>query len=57
MAITDVNSLGVQTAQGLVLTDSFYWDATDKTRAWTKRFNAKMAMSRRPCSRPVVTLA
>lgn len=42
MAITDVNSLGVQTAQGLVLSDSFYWDATDKTRAWTKRYNAKL---------------
>lgn len=42
MAITDVNALGVQTAQGLVLSDSFYWDATDKTRAWTKRFNAKL---------------
>ena len=42
MAITDVNSLGLQTAQGLVLSDSFYWDATDKTRAWTKRFTAKL---------------
>jgi branched-chain amino acid transport system substrate-binding protein len=42
MAVTDVNSLGVQTAQGLVLSDSFYWDATEKTRAWTKRFNAKL---------------
>src|SRR5580698_439503 len=40
MAITDVNSLGLETAQGLVLSDSFYWDATEKTRAWTKRFNA-----------------
>jgi branched-chain amino acid transport system substrate-binding protein len=42
MAITDVNSLGVKTAQGLVLSDSFYWDATEKTRAWTKRFTAKL---------------
>jgi branched-chain amino acid transport system substrate-binding protein len=41
MAITDVNSLGVKTAQGLVLSDSFYWDLNDQTRAWTKRFNAK----------------
>jgi hypothetical protein len=40
MAITDVNSLGLETAQGLVLSDSFYWDATEKTRAWTKRFSA-----------------
>ena len=42
MAITDINSLGVQTAQGLVLSNSFYWDATDKTRAWAKRFNATL---------------
>ena len=41
MAITDVNSLGVPTAQGLVLSDSFYWDMSDKSRAWTKRFNAR----------------
>ena len=41
MAITDVNSLGLQTAQGLVLSDSFYWDATPQTRAWTKRYRAK----------------
>jgi branched-chain amino acid transport system substrate-binding protein len=36
--INDVESLGLQTAQGLVLTTSFYWDLTDETRAWTKRF-------------------
>ncbi len=36
--ITDVESLGLKTAHGLVLTDSFYWDLSDKTRAWTKRF-------------------
>jgi branched-chain amino acid transport system substrate-binding protein len=36
--ITDVNSLGLQTAQGLVLTESFYWDQTDETRAWSRRF-------------------
>ena len=42
MFITDVNSLGQQTCEGLVLTDSFYWDLTDKTRAWTKRYVAKM---------------
>src|ERR1700744_434037 len=38
---TDVQSLGLPTAQGLVLSESFYWDLNDETRAWTKRFRAK----------------
>lgn len=38
--ITDIHSLGLQTAQGLVLTSAFYWDMNDGTRAWTKRFVA-----------------
>src|SRR5208283_1669334 len=42
MVLTDVNSLGVEICQGLVLTNSFYWDLTDQTRAWTKRFMAKI---------------
>ena len=36
--LTDVNSLGLQTAQGLQLTSAFYWDLNDDTRAWSKRF-------------------
>jgi branched-chain amino acid transport system substrate-binding protein len=36
--ITDVNALGLQTAQGLVLTEAFYWDLNDGTREWSKRF-------------------
>ncbi len=36
--ITDVNALGLETAQGLVLTESFYWDLNDDTRAWSERF-------------------
>ena len=36
--INDVHALGLQTAQGLTLTESFYWDRDDKTRAWSKRF-------------------
>lgn len=36
--ITDVNALGLETAQGLVLTEAFYWDLNDDTRAWSKRF-------------------
>ncbi|HTR83875.1 MAG TPA: ABC transporter substrate-binding protein [Reyranella sp.] len=38
---TDVQSLGLKTAQGLVLTEAFYWDQNDETRAWTKRYRAK----------------
>jgi branched-chain amino acid transport system substrate-binding protein len=38
--ITDVNALGLETAQGLVLTESFYWDLNDQTREWSQRFAA-----------------
>src|ERR1700731_226881 len=40
--ITDVNSLGLDVAQGLQFTDAFYWDMNDDTRAWTKRFVEKI---------------
>ena len=36
--ITDVHSLGLEAAQGLVLTEAFYWDLNDDTRAWSERF-------------------
>ena len=36
--ISDIHSLGLQTAQGLILTNTFYWDMNDATRAFTKRF-------------------
>jgi branched-chain amino acid transport system substrate-binding protein len=36
--LSDVHSIGLQTAQGLILTESFYWDLNDQTRAWSKRF-------------------
>jgi branched-chain amino acid transport system substrate-binding protein len=39
--LTDVHALGLQTAQGLVLTESFYWDLNDQTREWSKRFAEK----------------
>ena len=42
MAINDVHSLGQKTCEGLVYTNSFYWDMTDKTRAWSKRWSARM---------------
>jgi branched-chain amino acid transport system substrate-binding protein len=35
--VTDVHSLGLEVAQGLVVTESFYWDLNDRTRAWTQR--------------------
>ncbi|MGB9041146.1 MAG: ABC transporter substrate-binding protein [Pseudolabrys sp.] len=38
---TDVAALGLATAQGLVLTETFYWDLNDATRAWTKRWHAE----------------
>jgi branched-chain amino acid transport system substrate-binding protein len=40
--ISDVHSLGLQTAQGLQLTSAFYWDQNDATRAWSKRFFDRM---------------
>ena len=40
--ITDIKSLGLETAQGLVLTNAFYWDRDDETRAWSKRFFERM---------------
>jgi len=39
---TDVHSLGLKTAQGLQLTEGFYWDQDDQTRAWSKKFFDKM---------------
>lgn len=37
MFINDVHALGLHTAQGLTLTESFYWNMNDRTRAFTKR--------------------
>ena len=36
--ISDVHSLGLQTAEGLQLTSGFYWDRDDQSRAWSKKF-------------------
>ena len=38
--LTDVDAIGLQTAQGLVLTEAFYWDLNEATRAWSRRFAA-----------------
>ncbi|HET9624012.1 MAG TPA: ABC transporter substrate-binding protein [Kofleriaceae bacterium] len=40
--ITDINALGLDAAQGLILSEAFYWDRDDKTRAWAQKFAAKM---------------
>jgi branched-chain amino acid transport system substrate-binding protein len=40
MFIADVHALGLNTAQGLIFTTTFYWDLNDQTRNWTKRFVA-----------------
>jgi branched-chain amino acid transport system substrate-binding protein len=40
--ITDVHSLGLETAQGLYLTAGFYWDRNDASRAWAHRFFDRM---------------
>jgi branched-chain amino acid transport system substrate-binding protein len=44
--LTDVHSLGLETAQGIVLTDSFYWDMNDKTRAFSDRFSPRAGGAR-----------
>jgi branched-chain amino acid transport system substrate-binding protein len=36
--LTDVHALGLDKAQGLLLTEAFYWDRTPETRAWSQRF-------------------
>jgi branched-chain amino acid transport system substrate-binding protein len=38
---SDVNALGLPTAQGLTLTETWYWDMNDANRAWTKRWQAE----------------
>jgi len=50
--ITDVQALGLKTAQGLVLTETWYWDMTDANRAWTKRWQVE-----RPGKFPAMTVA
>jgi branched-chain amino acid transport system substrate-binding protein len=41
MFITDVHSLGLKTTQSMYLTEGFYWNLNDDTRAWSKRFFAE----------------
>jgi branched-chain amino acid transport system substrate-binding protein len=39
--LTDIKGLGLQVAQGLMFTNGFYWDRTDETRAFAKRFGER----------------
>ena len=39
--ITDIHSLGLKNTQNMFLTEGFYWDLNDETRAWSKRFFAQ----------------
>jgi branched-chain amino acid transport system substrate-binding protein len=50
--ISDVQALGLKVAQGLVLTETWYWDMSDANRAWTKRWQAE-----RPGKFPAMTVA
>lgn len=38
MTISEVHGLGLQAAQGMLMSEGFYWDLNDSTRAWSKRF-------------------
>src|ERR1700678_2213409 len=40
--ITDTHALGIKATQGLIVTDAFYWDMNDETRAFSKRFNEQV---------------
>ena len=40
--VTDIDGVGLETAQGLLLAEAFYWDLNDETRAFSKRFMERM---------------
>lgn len=46
--LTDVKALGLQTAQGLIFTTTFYWDRNDASRAFAKRFSAEAPRNNYP---------
>ena len=39
--LTDIHALGLEAAEGLQFTEAFYWDRTDGTRTWSRRFAAR----------------
>ena len=42
MMLSDIHSIGLPAAHGLQLTEAFYWDLNDNTRAWSKRWSERM---------------
>ena len=52
--INDVHSLGLQATQGMYLTDGWYWDQSDASRAGPRSSKPRSAASR-PCCRPATT--
>jgi branched-chain amino acid transport system substrate-binding protein len=46
--LTDVKALGLQTAQGLIFTETFYWDRDDASRAFAKRFSEQAPRNNYP---------
>ncbi|HEV7874192.1 MAG TPA: ABC transporter substrate-binding protein [Enterovirga sp.] len=42
LQITDIEAIGLQQAQGTILSEPFYWNLNDKTRGWSKRFAERM---------------
>jgi branched-chain amino acid transport system substrate-binding protein len=46
--ISNINALGLDIAQGLTFTETFYWDMNDGTRAWSKRFSERMKTHAEP---------
>lgn len=46
--LTDVKALGLPTAQGLIFTETFYWDLNDATRAFAKRFSERAPRNNYP---------
>lgn len=41
VGIPDIHAMGLEVAQGMIVSDGFYWNLDDKTRAWSRRFFAK----------------
>jgi len=41
--INDINTLGLEAAQSMLLTNAFYWDRNDESRAWAKRYFQRMS--------------
>jgi hypothetical protein len=41
--INDVNTLGLEAAQGMLLTNAFYWDRNEESRAWAQRYFQRMS--------------